>query len=69
MYIAHVSGKGSRKEFTSQAHTTRECAAAELFVARPTARSCSTCVAFERDGVMVQSHCNIYFHDRNRIAA
>jgi hypothetical protein len=68
-YIAHLFGKGTRKEYTSQVHGTREAAAAELFAARPTAKHCSTCIAREAEpGRWVQTHCNIYFHDRNRAA-
>jgi hypothetical protein len=47
MYIAHLYGKGRRKEYTSQPHETRKAAAEELFTARPTAKQCSTYVAFD----------------------
>jgi hypothetical protein len=64
-YIAHIFAKGGRKEYTSAAHDTREAAAAELFAARPTAKQCSTCGAFEREpGQWLQTHCDIRFHDR-----
>jgi hypothetical protein len=68
MYIAHLYGKGRRKEYTSAAHPTREAAASELFAARPTTQMCSTSTAIEwQPGQWKQTRCNIYFHDRYRM--
>ena len=69
MFIAHITAKGGRKEYIVQPHATREAAAHELFAARPGANSCATCIAYEAEpGTWRQSHRDIRFHDRWRMA-
>jgi hypothetical protein len=67
MFIATVRAKGKTPEFISAPHDTREAAVLEALAARPTAKTASTCNAFQVDGTWFRNWTNIYFHDRNRM--
>jgi hypothetical protein len=68
MFIAHLSGRDARQEYTSAPHETRDAAAAELFALRRTANSCSTCrAAYNRDGTWWRTHSEVHYHDRHRM--
>ncbi len=71
-YIASVYAKGGRLMHNSNAHTTREAAAKEVFDMAPKAKDCSTCIAFyppqkRANAGWIPSHRDIIWHRRDSI--
>jgi len=65
MFIGRIYA-GKRLRFESPAFETRQDAAQACFDAVKTARTCSTSEARMVDGRVVNTHCDIRWHDRNR---